>query len=191
MTERTIVLIRHGRSAHVETRWLDRAGFLRWREEYESAGLDPSDRPPADLSALAEAGCAIVSSDAPRAIESAGLLASGREVVVSAALRELALAPPPLPRVRLPLFVWALLYGVQWCVRALLRRPQLAAGEEVRVRAAAAWLASLADTHRVVLVVTHASFRSQLARRLRADGWQCVIPRHRLAHWSRWSFRRP
>jgi broad specificity phosphatase PhoE len=77
--ERRIVLVRHGRSAHVHTGWIDRDGFLRWREAYEAAGLDPADAPPPALRELVASAEVIVASDAPRALASARLLAPRAE----------------------------------------------------------------------------------------------------------------
>jgi broad specificity phosphatase PhoE len=74
-----ILLIRHGRSAHVSNgAWLSREGVLQWRDAYDSAGIAPEESPPAAvLSAVARCDI-IVNSDLPRALESAQRLATGR-----------------------------------------------------------------------------------------------------------------
>jgi broad specificity phosphatase PhoE len=178
-----IVLVRHGRSAHVVTGFLDVAAFRKWRESYEAAGIDPTDRAPAPLSAAAQQAV-ILASDSQRAIDSARLLAPDREVLVSPLLRELSLDPPNVP-FRLPMSGWALAYGVRW----LLRPHHHIKPEEIeRARDVAKWLIRTSQEAGSVIVVTHASFRSLVAKELRNRGWTCALPRRRSRHWSAWSF---
>src|SRR6185436_11260073 len=100
-TAREIFLVRHGRSAHVHSGWIDLDGFQRWREAYERAPIAAEEVGPPHLVELARTADRVVSSDAPRAIASARLLAG--EFVVSPLLHELKLPPPALRRIRLPL----------------------------------------------------------------------------------------
>jgi broad specificity phosphatase PhoE len=185
--EQKIVLIRHGRSAHVHVGWIDQAGFLRWREAYEAAGIVPGEVPPLELREVAANAGLLVASDIPRAIESAHLLAPGARVEVSPRFRELALVPPDLGRLRLPLTVWALVYGVRMLFR---KASHVTPAEEERAREAAGWLAERAAEHGTVVVVTHATFRGVLAKALQAEGWRCEVPRRRSAPWSAWAFSR-
>lgn len=187
-----IVLVRHGRSAHVHAGWIDIHGFHRWREAYEAAGILPDEAPPAEVREMARRAGIIVASNAPRAIDSAHLLAEGREVIASPLVRELDLPPPALRVLRLPLAGWALAFGVRWLYRASRSLPHNSDAEVARVREAADWLATLAHQHGFVLVVTHASFRNLLAGTLTADGWDSggVRRRTRTPHWSAWSFTR-
>lgn len=181
-----IHLVRHGRSAHVHAGWIDARGFLRWREAYEAAGIIDAERPPPDLIAAAARAGAIVASDAPRAIESARLLAQGREVIVSPHLRELELSPPPVP-VRMPWAVWALVFGIRLLWRWIRGRSHATDEESIRAGDAARWLLDLSRTHGSIVVVTHASFRHFLSRALVRSGW--IERRHgRQSHWSVWSF---
>lgn len=185
-----IVLLRHARSGHVQSGWINREDFLRWREAYEAAGIDAADVPPSELSAEAAACGVLVASVARRAVESADALTPRREVLTSSLLCELDLRPPALGRIRLPLFGWALTFGVRWLVRAVLRFPHFTADEEQRACAAADWLSQLAESHGSVMAVTHASFRSLLARELVRSGWHSDPPRHKLRPWSAWTFTR-
>jgi broad specificity phosphatase PhoE len=186
----TIVLVRHGRSGHVHSGWIDAVAFRRWREAYEAAGIDPDDVPPPDLQALAASSGILVASTARRAVESAKALAPGREVFPSPLLEELELSAPGLGPIRLPLLGWALMVGARWLARVALARGRLASGEVQRVRAAAEWLSRLAGQRGSVVVVTHASFRSALARELVRSGWQSNVASRRPRHWSAWSFTR-
>ncbi|HVR96775.1 MAG TPA: hypothetical protein VMW27_09185, partial [Thermoanaerobaculia bacterium] len=149
-----IILVRHGRSAHVHAGWIDIHGFHRWRESYEAAGILHDEVPPAELRETARRARVIVASDAPRAIESARLLAEGREVLSSPLVRELDLPPPALRAVRLPLAAWALAFGIRWLYRASRSLPHHSDAEMARARKAAACLATLAHQHGSVLVVT-------------------------------------
>lgn len=180
----TLILVRHGRSAHVQTGLLDREGFLRWRAAYEAAGIDDREPPPAELQVLAAGSAVLVASTAPRAIHSAELLDPAREPVASPLLRELDLHPPNIHGIRMPMFVWALAYGV-----AMLFRPHVSAAELQRARDAASWLIDLSEKQKTVLAVTHHSFRSVLAKELVARGWSCETKR-RSHHWSAWILRR-
>lgn len=183
-----IVLVRHGRSSHVNSGWINGAEFLRWREAYEAAGVDSEDVPPRELREAALASGVLVASVARRAVESAKALAPGREVLTSPLLSELELLPPALGRIRLPLFGWALAFGVRWLVR---RRPHVTTDEEQRASATAEWLWQLAGNNGSVVAVTHASFRSLLGQELVRTGWSSDVPRPKLHHWSAWSFTRP
>jgi broad specificity phosphatase PhoE len=185
-----IVLVRHGRSAHVHSGWIDGAEFLRWREAYEAAGIDSDGIPPPELGAAAAACGVLVASVARRAVESANMLAPGREVLTSPLLCELALPPPALGPIRLPLFGWALTIGLRWLARAALGRPRVTEDEARRAREAAEWLSQLAESHGSVVAVTHGSFRSLLAQELIRTGWQGGVPRRKAHHWSTWSFTR-
>ena len=186
--EGRIALVRHARSSHVHTGWIDAAGFRAWREAYEAAGIHEGERVPAHLERLAARAGLVVSSDAPRAVASARLLAPGREIDVSPLLRELDLQGPHLGRLRLPLAAWALAVGGRTLLLTLRRRHPSAA-EQDRVDKAAAWLEELAARHSLILAVTHASFRRQLARRLLQTGWRAEPGRRSLRHWSAWFFR--
>ncbi|HYG61428.1 MAG TPA: hypothetical protein VEL74_02500 [Thermoanaerobaculia bacterium] len=188
MKSQEIILIRHGRSAHVETGWIDLQGFHRWREAYEAAGILPTEVPPDAVRQMARRAGVIAASVAPRAIESARLLAEGREVITSPLLVERVPVPPSL-RLRLPLAGWALAYGIQWLFRALTSRPHAPEAEVERAREAADWLAELARQHGAVAVVTHASFRTLLASTLMARGWKSAGARRRSHNWSAWALR--
>jgi hypothetical protein len=188
--ESRIALVRHARSAHVHAGWIDATGFRAWREAYEAAGIVEGERAPAGLEQLAASAGLVLSSDAPRAMASARLLAPGREIVVSPLLRELDLEGPDLGGLSLPLAGWALAVGVRTLLLTL-HRQHPSAPEAARVDQAASWLEELSVQHSLNVVVTHASFRRQLSRRLAQKGWQAEPGRRSLQPWSPWLFRRP
>lgn len=188
-TEIRLALVRHARSSHVHTGWIDASGFRAWREAYEAAGIHEDERVPAHLAELAGRADLVLCSDAARAIASARLLAPGKEVVVSPLLRELDLEGPALSALRLPLLGWAVAVGCR-TLHLTLRRQYPSPAEATRINDAAAWVEDLAARHSVIVAVTHASFRRRLSDRLMQNGWQAEPGRRTLQHWSAWVFRR-
>jgi broad specificity phosphatase PhoE len=184
-----IVLVRHARSSHVHAGWIDASGFRAWREAYEAAAIRDDERVPAALEQLAAGAGLVLSSDAPRALASARMLAGAREVVVSPLLRELDLEGPALGGLRLPLGAWAVAVGGRTLVRSL-RGQYPSAAETARIDDAAAWIEELAAQHSMIIAVTHAMFRRRLAARLVQAGWQPEPGRRSVQPWSAWVFRR-
>ena len=192
---REIILVRHGRSAHVQRGWLDVDGLRGWMAAYDAAEIALHHPPPPALVALARAAGLLVASDMPRAVASARVLADGGDFRTSALLREAPLETPelPLPRLggmRLPYRGWGLVLGALW-LRAHLRGappPGVDAAALARADEAAAWVEELAAAHERVLVVTHATFRTLVGAALRRRGWR--VPERRPFHeWSAWRYR--
>jgi broad specificity phosphatase PhoE len=184
-----IALIRHARSSHVHTGWMNAAGFRAWREAYEGAGIREDERVPAGLELLVKHPDLVLTSDAPRAIASARLIAPSSEIVVSPLLRELDLHGPQLGALRLPLVGWAVAVGARTLVETVRGRYPSEA-EADRISEAATLLEKLALQHPLLLVVTHASFRKRLADRLLRTEWQAEPGPRSFEHWSVWLFRR-
>jgi broad specificity phosphatase PhoE len=184
-----ILLVRHGRSAHASTGWLDAAGVRGWLADYDVHGIAPDSMPPDALRAVARSVGIVVASDLPRAHHSAERLAGGAPVVTSPLLRETALPVPALGPVRLPLAGWALLIGVHAALRILRGAPPHA-DARAQGEAAAAWLAGLAERHGDVLAVTHGNVRGHIAAALGAAGWRRARGGRRFAHWSAWELAR-
>lgn len=188
-TRGRIVLVRHARSAHAHTGWIDAAGFRAWRESYEAAGIHEGERAPAALQQLVADADLLLSSDAPRALATARMLGPAHEIIVSRVLRELDLDSPHLGRLRLPLAAWALLVGVRIALLTL-RGQHPSPAEAARIDEAARWIGELSTNHPLIVAVTHGSFRRELARRLQESGWQSEQRQRSIKHWSAWSFRR-
>ncbi|WP_437681760.1 hypothetical protein [Sorangium sp. So ce131] len=188
-----IILVRHGRSGHVHSGWIDATGFQRWRDAYDTAALAPGEMPPPALRSLAMQVGAVVASDLPRARASAELLVPGAEIATSALLRELEQPAPLLGSARVPLAVWALAIGLRKAYGAL-RAEAASPAAQRQAGEAAEWLIELAARRGSVLAVTHAWFREVLARALADRGWRRVHASGRYAHWSAWTLtdgRRP
>lgn len=192
-----IVLVRHGRSAHADKRWLSADGMREWMRAYDAAGIVPADVPPPALVELAGCCDVVVASDLPRAVASAARLADADRVVVSPLLREAPLetATQPLPRlggVRLPLLAWALVLGGRSAAAEWRGAPPIGVDDAVLARAdeATRWLAGLAPPGSRVIAVTHTLFRRVLSEALVRQGWQRPAERERRT-WSAWSHVAP
>jgi broad specificity phosphatase PhoE len=190
-----IVLLRHGRSAHVAGGWLDADALRRWFVDYDLAALAHDERPPERARALAREVACVVASDMPRARASAALLLPDGPVRESPLLREVPMPIPTWPGVRLPLVGWALATGMRAAVSRLRRLPPPEAVRQ-QAEAAAAWLGELAQAHGSVLAVTHAGVRAQITRVLREQGWVAAVEGGSYrqggsyAHWSAWTLTR-
>lgn len=183
-----LILVRHGRSAHVhDGRWIDRAGVVRYLEAYDAAGIDGAGPPPSLVRAAADAHH-LLASDLPRALASAAVLAPGREVVSTPLLREMPLPVPALP-LRLPLMGWAMAIHLRWMGAIALGRPAVPPQLD-RATEAAAWLDARIAGGETALAVTHGAFRWLLARTLAARGWRPVPGPRRYHPWSAWAFER-
>lgn len=188
-----LLLVRHGRSAHVHAGGLlDRSGVERWRDAYDEAGIATHTHPPTALKEEVAASHGIVASDLPRAIASAALLAAGREVTISPLFREVPLLIPRSLPFRAPLAAWEALIHIRWGLD-LVRRRGVARETMERARHAAAWCrdacASCTPGGGTIAVVTHGVFRRMLLEVLVANGWRCEPGRRSYAHWSVWRVR--
>ena len=186
-----LVLVRHGRPAHAERGWYDAAGMRGWLDAYDAAGLAADDAPPPALVALAHDAALVITSDLPRARESAARLAPDAPVVYAPLLRETPPAVPPFGPVRLPLVAWVLAVLARVAYQSARGVPAPVAARR-QAREAARWLAGLADAHGLVVAVTHMTVRGLIADELAAAGWGREPGPGRLAaryaHWSAWTF---
>ena len=187
--------MRHGRSAHVHTGWVDLHGVRRWMEAYDAAEIAAHHAPPPALEALVARSSHIIASDLPRTVASAMRLAAGRDFERTPLLREAPLETPDLPLpalggVRLPMRVWGMVWGARW-VSSWARRappPGVDAATLARAEEAAAFLmARSAEADGRIVVVTHATFRLLLARALARHGWRGP-ERRPIREWSAWRF---
>jgi broad specificity phosphatase PhoE len=185
-----LVLVRHGRSAHIHaTGAIDSAAVERSRAVRDEAGIHMVSEPPRELVQMAVDATHIVASDLRRAVASAERLAPQRSVQISALLRETVLPIPDWP-MRLPPRVWEMLIHLRWSYQ-ILRGTDATSAELVRAAEAAEWLARLVDGGSTALVVTHGVFRRLLTKQLIRLGWTSTGRRGWYGHWSAWSFASP
>jgi broad specificity phosphatase PhoE len=167
---------------------LDRRGVEHWRQVYDTTGIRHDSPPPVALSHVVSAATHVLSSDMPRALQSAVLLAPQRPVKGDAVFREAALSIPDWPT-RLPLRVWGTIIYLGWQFRTLLGRPDDAHHRQ-RAAVAAAQLAALVQDGSSACVITHGVFRTLLSRELHGLGWTMTERRGGYSHWSSWHFVR-
>ena len=184
----SIVLVRHGPSALVLGGAIDRAGLLRWRDEYDEAGIVPEAQPPAALVRIADRATHIVSSDLRRAVESAERLAPKRPIRTSDLLREAGIAIPHWPT-RLPLAGWGTVTHASWLLQ-IIRGTDATPEDRARAVAGAEWLAAMVSDGSTALVVIHGLCRRLIAQHLLVRGWTSAGRRGGYRHWSAWSFAR-
>jgi|ERR1051325_5862993 broad specificity phosphatase PhoE len=184
----TIVLVRHGHSAHVhDRRWMSSAGVPVFERAYNDAGIRDDSEPPPALREIAARVEVIAASDMLRAIASARRLAPAREPEVSPLLREIELETPRwIPtKLRFPITAWDVVSYARWSLRLLVN-----ADHEHMRRADAAtdWLLERLRGHSSLLAVTHGGFRRILDARLRARGWRRAPGALSYENWSSWVY---
>lgn len=183
-----IVLVRHGRPLAPRGAFLRGDAIGEWVRGYEAATVDPGAHPPSDLRSTITGASCVISSDAPRARESALQLVSPDRVIVDADFREAALPPSVGTALRLPASVWVAIARLAWHFDLVSssepRRDALARADRVAHR-----LAMLASEHGRVAVIGHGWFNRLVAASLTRRGWRsrrwCSH-----AHWSVARFRR-
>jgi len=161
----------------------------RWREAYDAAGIAAGDQPPPALSNLIGSTGIVVSSDMPRALESAERLAPDEPIPVSPLLRE---APPEIPQklpLRMPLAAWDALIHSQWLLK-ITNGTDASPKDLTRAHAAADWLVGIVRERSPLVAVTHGVFRRLLADRLMTMGWRGEPGKRSYENWSAWSFER-
>jgi broad specificity phosphatase PhoE len=184
---RRILLVRHGRSAHVaDGRWLNADGVRDFLRAYDAAEIALDDAPPPTLVDAATTADVIMSSDLPRALASARRLAPGRTIAPTPLLREIQLGAPTWVRVPVPIIVWDVLHYLRWSYQ-LFRK--VSSADIQRAEAAIDWLTAQVDEDSTAVVITHGSFRRLLAARLEEKGWRPGAERRSYDNWSSWSFR--
>jgi broad specificity phosphatase PhoE len=169
---RQILLVRHGRpSCPIHNDPLTLSQFHAWIDTYNLAGLAPDSPPPPDLIDRARTIQCIVSSDLPRASESAHRLAPHAHARTSALYRE-AGRPLPCwdPKRSATLSAWDRLSVQAW------RNNRIQTDESLdraiaRAREAAQELTTLAAEFTTVLCVAHGTFNALLASQLLRLNW--------------------
>ncbi|MEM7329573.1 MAG: histidine phosphatase family protein [Pseudomonadota bacterium] len=169
-----IIISRHGRPA------LDRTAgpkltwqqYREWWEQYESGSLDKGQSVPAKLIAQVRDVELVLSSERPRAIETAERATEGRTPQPHAIFNEAPLPPPRFKTRRFLPKTWNVLARSFWLRGHSLDDENVT---EARARAgqAAQHLHDAADGKSVYLAA-HGWFNRMLRRPLRRLGWVCT-----------------
>ena len=184
---RELLLVRHGRSAHVhDGSWIDAARARTFEERYDAAPIRADDVPPRSLVQRARNAAVVLTSDLARAVASARALAPGCQPIISPLLRELRFDLPAWGP-RLPLHVWDALHHAMWTMRLLGSHEH---ADTRRARDAAKWIDSQAADARLTIAITHGGFRRLLAAQCARTGWTPQRGVRRYYNWSVWGFSR-
>ena len=178
----SVVLIRHGKPAIGKGRLLGHRTFQQYIEDYEMAGLDPSDPPPDWLVDLTRKTRRIFASDRPRARESAKALAPHAKVLPDALFMEAQLKSPKVPLVRMNAPVWAVVARLAWHAghNAGIEDYRDAKG---RAQKAVEILRETAEKDGIAVLVAHGYFNAMIGRMLSRQGWR-KHGRHRAKFWN-------
>ena len=179
---KTIVLVRHGRIVWDFWTPIPGYGLSDWRRGEDTAPLDTSYRPGADLERLVRLAACVLASPLRRSLESAHLLAPAAEPLIDARFREAELPSAIRSGVRLPPKAWGGVARARW-LWGWSDGVESFQAARARAAAAASMLIGNADARGPVVLVGHGLMNILIAGRLRAAGWRGPwLPPQR--HWG-------
>lgn len=168
-----IVLARHGEPALSRKVRLSATQYRDFWAKYEVLGILPGQTPPTLLMNFVEKAGKLVASTRLRSIESANILAGGRQVIQHEVLIEAPLPPPDWPAwIRLSPMMWGFLARVWWWFFDHHEGQESRLDAEGRADEAAALLIGYAEHGEDVVVLAHGFFNFMIGRALRRRGWK-------------------
>jgi broad specificity phosphatase PhoE len=185
-----IVLARHGEPALSRKVRLSAQQYREFWAKYEVLGITPGQTPPAALTAFVQASGTLVTSTRLRSIESAQLLAPGREFARHEVLIEAPLPPPRWPGwIRLSPRIWGFLARFWWWFFNHHEGQETRDQAIRRAEEAATLLADAAERGQDVVVLAHGFFNYMIGRALRRRGWRLTLSEG-YKYWSTRRFER-
>ncbi|MGN6149855.1 MAG: histidine phosphatase family protein [Rhizomicrobium sp.] len=177
-----IILIRHGRPAIATAPVARHREFRSYIDDYEEAGLDPTDAPPAELRDLAHELDHVFTSGRKRAAESAKALAPNAELAVDPLFAESPLASPRIPLLKMKVTKWAVVSRIMWYAGF---SPKIEGYRKSKRRAkqAAEILIKRAQTTGGAVLVAHGYFNYLIGIELRRRGF-VQTGRHKAKYWN-------
>ncbi|MEM8809272.1 MAG: hypothetical protein AAGF01_24895 [Cyanobacteria bacterium P01_G01_bin.38] len=172
-----IILIRHGQPKFTFPTWVNGDAFWRCIMAYQRSELCPTSWPPAPTKALTKAliqnaNGLWLTSDLPRAAQSARRLQPLGPITHSSRFREPEFEQPKLPKViPLPFWVWALMARIQRRLDALIGTGA-AQTRHAHILTATHYLIEQASRVGSVALVGHSITHRLIAQELRRLGWQ-------------------
>jgi broad specificity phosphatase PhoE len=183
----TIVLARHGEPALTRKTRLSAADYVAWWALYEETGLVADQAAPEALIAFAQRADVIVSSTRRRSIETAAIVAAGREVEADPHLVEAPLPPPHWPRwIRLRPRIWGVVARFWWWFFDHHDGHETRGQAQARADRTAERLIAQAEAGENVLVIAHGFFNTMVGLSLQRRGWSLMEGKG----YKYWSFRR-
>ena len=187
----TIVLARHGEPALSRKVRLSAEEYREFWARYEVGGLLPGQTPPPILARFAERCDVLVASTRLRAVESARVVAKGRDFTQEPLLIEAPLPPPNWPSwVRMSPKLWGFFSRFFWWFFNQHHGQENRAEAEARADVAAGKLIELAVSGQDVVVLAHGFFNVLIGRALVKRGWRMTL-REGYKYWSTRRFERP
>lgn len=183
-----IVLIRHGRPAIATAPVASHREFRAYIDDYEEAGLDPADAPPAELRDLVSEIAAIFTSGKRRASESARVLAPKAELIVDPLFAESPLAAPRIPLLKMKVTKWAVVSRLMWYA-GFSPRIEGYRKSKRRARQAADILVRRAMKEGGAALVAHGYFNYLIGIELRRRGF-VQTGRHKAKYWNDVTYER-
>lgn len=177
-----VILIRHGRPALPVSPRASHGEFRRYIDEYEEAGLDPSDLPPEELQDLVAEIATVFTSHKRRAHESARALAPNADLIVDPLFVEAPLPGPLIPLLKMRVPKWAVVARILWHAGY---HPQIENYRKVKRRAVSATdiLVRRAQTDGTAALVAHGYFNFLIGRELGRRGFR-KSGSHRAKFWN-------
>jgi hypothetical protein len=185
-----IVLARHGEPALSRKVRLSAQQYCDFWINYEVGGILPGQTPPSGLIAAVGSAPTLVASTRLRSIQSAQLLAPGREFDRHEVLIEAPLPPPRWPGwIKLSPRIWGFLARFWWWFFNHHEGQETRLQAEARAEAAADLLTGIAERGEDVVVLAHGFFNFMIGRALRRRGWKQTFSEG-YKYWSTRRFER-
>ena len=184
-----ILLIRHGQPQIALRPRTSHAGFARYIDDYEEAGLEPSNLPPEELTDLVKELDHVFTSGRPRSHQSAGRIAPHAELIADPLFAEAPLASPPIPLLSMAVPKWAVVSRILWHVgfHPGIENPRKAFR---RAAQAAEILIAKARKHGATALVAHGYFNWMIGRVLKRHGFERTGS-HQARYWNTVIYERP
>jgi broad specificity phosphatase PhoE len=179
-----IITARHGRPNLSRQTRISARQYGEWWARYDESGLHPDEAPPPDLIELASRAKTIISSNLPRAMETARQLTRGaRETPADPLFVEAALPPPPIPIMSLTPGQWGVLSRLFWLLGYAPNGIEGHRAAWARVDDIVARLSSLAGDGDVLLCA-HGYLNWMIDKTLRRSGWRLAGRNLGNRYWS-------
>jgi broad specificity phosphatase PhoE len=164
-----IILARHGKPKLPAFGWISPRQMKDWIECYNRAEIEAESIPVKTKDAATASGV-VVSSTAPRCIQSIQALGCKAPIITETVFLE---ADLPYLTWRVPKFpasVWAVMFRLAW-LRGFSANAESRPAAVLRAKIAADRLITLAQEHKSVFLMGHGVMAALIADHLRALGW--------------------
>lgn len=163
-----IYLVRHGRPTSSHNNKVTSGEFKQWVYDYNQSLVSHDSRPTERLHEICE-DAFIVSSDLPRATDSARIATLRAPDHVSKLYREMDIPYYKLP-FNLKAFTWVYLNRALWTL-GVKGRFESYSNAKKRTRKAMYELITLAEQHKCIVVFSHGYFNIHLRKYMQKEGW--------------------